>query len=355
MFALTFALAGNLGCAEEPRTVAAKDYSNALALGYCKAVYSCPCPTYPYENANACFSSLANAYNKVVNEAAFAGLSYDGTCPGQELDFIESLGCSSTTTELPAGICLPPCHAWHGNTQAGGPCQVFATSAERGLAFSNCGQGLNCVAQVCVNPCQSAQALPQLGQPCPNGFCTVGAMCDATMTCVAQASLPGVGAVCLDGQCDPKRAVCVDGANVCAALPNVGEACVAGQCVATAYCGPNNICLARPAIACSLLGGGSFPGDGDGDGDPTTGDGDGDPGFDNQAACESFFTSYNNLDCVDPASRIDPVQFCSGYTDSTVNCSNIFNCWTNNLECVDYGGGVFAPSNYSEGCPQECL
>jgi hypothetical protein len=182
------------------------------------------------------------------------------------------------------------------------------------------------------------------------------------MTCVAQATLPGVGAACLDGQCDPKQAVCVIDANVCGALPTIGQACLSGQCEAKAYCGPDNICLARPAIACSLLGGGGFPGDGDGDGDPTTGDGDGDPttgdgdgGFDNQAACESFFTMYNNLDCVEDASRIDPVQTCSGYSDSTIDCSNIFNCWSDNLECVDYGGGVFAPNNYTEGCPQECL
>jgi hypothetical protein len=80
--------------------------------------------------------------------------------------------------------------------------------------------------------------------------------------------------------------------------------------------------------------------------------GDGDV-FDNQAACEDFIAAYNSLDCVMDAAMVDPEQACSGYTDTTVDCANIFNCWTDNMACEDVGG-VMVPANYAEGCPTTC-
>lgn len=77
-------------------------------------------------------------------------------------------------------------------------------------------------------------------------------------------------------------------------------------------------------------------------------------GFNNQAACEEFINTYNGLSCVNGAASLDAQQVCASYTDNTIDCSNIFNCWTDNLECVDYGGGVESPSNYTSGCPTVC-
>ncbi|PRQ03824.1 hypothetical protein [Enhygromyxa salina] len=277
MLASTFALAGSTGCKQETAEVPANEYPQRMAAGYCNAVFGCQCPSYPYANANECFVDLITAYDEVNDEAYLAGLRYDGTCPAAELDGIDSLACRASQPALPAGVCVAPCFPWHGNLTAGFPCEIAASSAELGLAFSNCAQGLVCSNSVCMNPCQSAGPLPGIGQPCPDLACAAGAMCDETMTCVAAVPLPGPGQACADGVCDPRNSVCVASANTCAALPGVGQLCVEGQCNADAYCGNDNVCLARPALACSLLGAPVNPGDGDGDGDPTTGDGDGDP------------------------------------------------------------------------------
>ncbi|WP_181197721.1 hypothetical protein [Enhygromyxa salina] len=249
-----------------------------MAQGYCSAVYSCTCDTYPYPTPNDCFAELLGAYDELNDAAYLSGLIYDGTCPAAELSAIESLACSGAVPEPPAGVCVPPCKAWHGNLGAGFVCEPLATSAELGIAFSACAQGLVCTSGVCVNPCQSAGTLPGIGQPCPELVCAPGAICDDTSTCIAEPVLPGPGAACVMGMCDPKTAICVAAASVCAALPTTGQACIEGQCDATSYCGADNECLARPPLACGLLGA-DVPGDGDGDpgdGDTDTGDGDGD-------------------------------------------------------------------------------
>jgi hypothetical protein len=251
-----------------------------MAFGYCEAVYNCPCESYPYPNFNECLADLSIAYDAINDEAFIAGLSYDGSCPAQELNEIEALACKGSVAGLPAGVCVPPCNAWHGPHGAGSICEVVASSPELGLGFSNCAQGLTCLAGVCVNPCQVGQ-LPGIGQPCPDLVCAAGAMCDASQVCVAMPTLPGPAETCLNNLCDPTRAVCVIEANVCAALPTVGQACVQGQCDPSSYCGIDDVCVARPPLVCGLIVGNPGDGDGDGDGDPTgdgDGDGDGDPG-----------------------------------------------------------------------------
>jgi hypothetical protein len=272
------ALLSSLGCKQEEPQVQAADYPGEMAKGYCNAVFSCQCEDYPYANPNECFGDLLESYDTVNDEAFLAGLLYDGTCPAQELDAIQQLACRGALPALPAGVCAPPCNVWHGQQQAGFPCQVLASSAELGLAWSNCGQGLTCTGSVCVNPCQSAGPLPAIGQPCPAMVCAAGAVCDPTLVCVAAPVLPGAGQPCLDGVCNASS-VCVAAANTCAALPVSGQPCIQGQCELNAMCNADSLCIPRTPLACFLLGGG-IPGDGDGDGDPTgdgDGDGDGDP------------------------------------------------------------------------------
>jgi hypothetical protein len=271
-----FALLGAFGCKQEERNIAAKDFPMEMAAGYCGAVYNCACETYPYGSFNECFVRLNSAYDKVNNEAYLAGLQYDGTCPVKELDQIEQLACKNWVPELPEGVCVRPCNAWYGPAGLGQICSVVASEPGIGASFSTCAQGLTCFSGVCVDPCQ-IKAVPGPGEPCPDFVCKAGAMCDANQICVVTPNLPGPGEVCLDGLCDPERAVCLTEADVCAALPAAGHPCVQGQCDRSSYCGTNDICLARPALACFLVApGSSGDGDGDGDGDPTTGDGDGD-------------------------------------------------------------------------------
>lgn len=271
VFASTLAVVCSIACKQEDPQIPAVDYPGAMAEGYCTAVYSCMCSDYPYPNVNECFADLVEAYDIVNDQAFLAGLAYDGTCPAKELDSIEALACKGYVPPAPEGVCYAPCNVWHGNLPGGYPCEVIATSAELGLAFSNCGQGLVCQAGVCTNPCQGGALLPGVGQPCPGMVCATGAVCDeATMTCVAAPTLPGPGQPCPDGVCS-ETAACVVG--TCVALPAAGQPCLDGLCDANSYCGGDNFCLTKEALACYLLGGGA-PGDGDGD---PTGDGDGDP------------------------------------------------------------------------------
>jgi hypothetical protein len=268
-------LLGTFACKQEVPNIAAKDYPNQMASSYCEAVYGCSCESYPYVDFNECFADLSVAYDELNDAAYLAGLSYDGSCPAKKVEEIEALACKTWLPEPSPNVCVPPCYAWHGSLSAGAQCSVEASSAELAISFSNCAQGLECFSGVCVNPCELG-GLPKLGEPCPDLVCDAGLTCDQTQVCVAQAALPGPGEACLDGLCDPDQAVCIADANVCGQLPPLGQPCVEGQCERGAYCGPDNVCLASPAIACGLLGSvGS--GDGDGDGDPTTGDGDGDP------------------------------------------------------------------------------
>jgi hypothetical protein len=283
LLASTMALLSSLACQQEEPKVQAADYPGEMAGGYCNAVFSCQCEDYPYASPNECFAELLEDYDTVNDEAFLSGLVYDGTCPAQELSEIESLACRGSIPAVPEGVCVPPCNVWHGTQQVGFPCQVLASSGELGLAWSNCGQGLTCNGEVCTNPCAGGGvALPAIGQPCPEGVCAAGAVCDATLTCVAAPPLPGAGQPCPDGMCNA-TSVCISASLTCAALPTIGNLCIEGQCDANSMCN-GQICVARTPLACGLLGGGGFPGDGDGDpttgdgdGDPTTGDGDGDP------------------------------------------------------------------------------
>jgi hypothetical protein len=277
-------LGSSLGCKQEEPKIAAADYPGEMAGGYCNAVFSCQCEDYPYASPNECFADLLEAYDIVNDEAFLSGLLYDGTCPAAELSEIESLACRGAIPEVPSNICVPPCNVWHGNLGAGYPCQVLASSAELGLAWSTCAQGLICQGEVCVNPCMGTGPLPAIGQPCPQGVCAAGAVCDETMTCVAAPVLPGAGQPCLDGAC-ATGTVCVAAANTCATLPTTGQPCLENQCDINSVC-DSGLCIAKPPLACFLLGGGGIPGDGDGDtgdGDGDTGDGDGDG--DGDGAC----------------------------------------------------------------------
>jgi hypothetical protein len=187
-FASLVALLGlsTAGCKDEPRTIPANKYPEELASSYCKAVYGCACESYPYANLNECFAELVTAYAVLNNDAYSAGLTYDGSCPAQEVDAVDAMGCKSSGLESPTSVCLPPCHGWHGSTGIGGLCEVIASSVELGIAFTNCAQGLSCMG-VCVDPCQIGGTLPGLGQPCPGSVCTAGAMCDPeTMICVVE-------------------------------------------------------------------------------------------------------------------------------------------------------------------------
>ena len=334
-------------CKQEDREIAPKDYAQELAFGYCEAVYSCSCESYPYANFNACYAEVSVGYAEVANEAYAAGLAYDGTCPVKELDQINNLACKSSVPELPSGVCIPPCNAWYGPLPAGSFCEIVASSAEVGVGFSTCAQGLSCIGGVCVNPCQLVDDLPGLGQPCPQFVCATGATCDLeSQICVALPQLPGPGEACVDSACDPERAVCVIEANVCAALPTLGQPCLMGQCGGDTYCSIDDVCVAKPALACGLLGGGGFPGDGDGDGDPTTGDGDGDPttgdGDGDPTTGDGDGDPGETWDCGD-GQQIPIGYVCDGGQDCTNNADEIDGCGELPYICND---GTHIPSTW---------
>ena len=341
---LGFGAVGALGCKQEDPTIAAKDYPQEMAVGYCTAVYSCTCTGYPYANFNECLTDLSVAYDKLNDDAFLSGLAYDGSCPAKELERIDSYECKNSIVE--SSICIPPCNAWYGPFQAGSLCEVVAFSPETGKSFSTCAQGLSCMSGVCVNPCQLVTDLPGLGQPCPDYLCDTGATCDiTTQICVALPTLPGPGEPCQAGVCDPARAICIAAAGICAALPSVGQPCVEGLCDTNGYCGMNDVCLAKPAYACGLLGG-SVPGDGDGD--PTTGDGDGDPTTTGDGDGDPTTTGDGDGDpgswpCADGVNSIPIEWVCDGGADCPDNSDEIAGCGDPGFFC---GDGLRIPSSY---------
>ena len=91
--------------------------------------------------------------------------------------------------------------------------------------------------------------LPGEGDNCLLGLCQEGLSC---LTGICE-SLPGVGEMCPEGVCDPEEAFCdFAGGQVCAALPGKGEACPQGQCGEGLECGPEQVCIERPAVICSV-------------------------------------------------------------------------------------------------------
>jgi len=82
--------------------------------------------------------------------------------------------------------------------------------------------------------------------------------------------------------------------------------------------------------------------------------GEDDPSFNNRESCEDFINAYNALECVEGAVVLDAEQTCSGYNDSTVDCSRIFDCWVSNMMCEDLGGGIMTVNNYTMDCPTTC-
>lgn len=243
-------------CKAEDPGVAAKDYPSQMARGECDALMACGCPDNNYEgDLQGCFYDRLEAYTDVNNLAFSAGLAYDPQCPSRQLDALDDLGCDAIAPSLPAGVCVPPCSAWHGTAEAGQPCQILVTNPQAGVAFSTCAQGLACVADFCVDPCSTVEVPPAVGQPCPDMVCEEGAICDATTdvenpVCV---DLPGTGDPCFQGVCDPSEAVCIPEANVCGALPGFGEPCEQGACRPEAHCSADDICEPSPALVCGLV------------------------------------------------------------------------------------------------------
>jgi hypothetical protein len=119
-----------------------------------------------------------------------------------------------------------------------------------------------------------------------------------------------------------------------------------------------SLCLSAIVVSCPVVVGAciynTYDDDGDGDGaDAADSTETGAPSFDNQAACEAWVGAYNQLECTSGA-QLDPATTCSGYTDTTVDCSVVFDCWTDNMMCEDLGG-VMVINNYPEGCPTSCV
>ncbi len=77
------------------------------------------------------------------------------------------------------------------------------------------------------------------------------------------------------------------------------------------------------------------------------------PSFDNRGACEDFIHGYNELDCIAGDVELDADQICGGYNETSADCRPIFDCWTENMACMDVGG-TEVPTNYTEGCPTAC-
>ncbi|GEM_PF-1610109 len=250
------ALLFSTGCSQPEEGISANELSSRMARGECDALMACDCPDNNYEgNLQACFFDRLAAYDTFNNAAFIAGLNYDDSCAGRRLDTIADLACNADLPELPTNLCIPACSPWHGSAKAGESCDLVVSNAQTGLSASTCAQGLSCIADFCVDPCNNVQTIPSVGEACPDMLCEEGAICDAVTTpespvCI---ELPGVGDPCFSGLCDAEEAVCIPAADVCGKLPAAGQPCEQSACEPDAFCNPDDTCEYRPALVCGWI------------------------------------------------------------------------------------------------------
>ena len=251
------------GCQEEPREIGEADVVAAFVDGLCRPMFSCSCDGQTrYASLIECRQRAEMDFGRLRAEAA--GLTYDPSCYGAQLDAIETLGCGSV---IETDECRHGCSAYHGDQAEGWPCEVVYPGV------SNCAQGLSCVSGMCQDRCRK----PRLGESCGTQACDAGLWCEAGIC----RQLPGEGEACSPFGCvegtfcdtwdpnaeptcrslgtrgDPCRghAQCTSGycpTGFCAHLPREGESCAGTFVCEEGLSCRDDICVpARPAV-CDL-------------------------------------------------------------------------------------------------------
>lgn len=176
----------------------------------------------------ACPGIYALGYQRDLDDALEAGLSFDGSCLEGYLELLERVGCR-TPSELVrspdlAEINRPTCKAVFGDGQVGDECTSYYVALG-----DSCAQGLSCFGTCFEMP---ASGFSRVGEPCGGAVgrsCELGARCDADPatpevagTCV---SFPGLGQECFYAGTGCAAGLRCDETNTCAGPGGRGESC----------------------------------------------------------------------------------------------------------------------------------
>ncbi len=233
-FAFLAAAAAACGGGSDGSPVALVDLPNEAATAICQRVFNCcsaaeladelsgfdPVPTTVEE----CAAQVAQEISAEL-DAAEAGImagtiTYDADLAGACVAGLGGLACGADQQDI-------ECDPFIGTVAIGAAC---ASNEE-------CVGGAYCAADVCA-----AEAVFELGDACPDGYCTDGSAC-ADGTCIAP---PAVGEEC------PDFFTCEDGAfcdsnvtpAICTAERANGEACTGGSECESGNCDGNSVCVA---------------------------------------------------------------------------------------------------------------
>lgn len=256
-----------------------EELPEAEAQALCELFFECSCESDAYPDEATCVETRRSTFSDDQAAAQAAGLSYDAQCAGDALALAQSTLCAPYV----ALDCDSYCAPYHGDLGVGMPCSM---PVETQPTWSDCAQGLWCLAGSCQDPC-GGSGLLGLGDACRDemgqslGQCDTNLWCDfETSSCIA---LPGAGEPCYGGEICAPGAVCdyssgdglcvaapgegeactyvcdvgfycngVDGAEgTCVGLPSAGQPCWQGACAAGLLCNDADVCEEPPAWVCS--------------------------------------------------------------------------------------------------------
>ncbi|HLT35301.1 MAG TPA: hypothetical protein VK034_03425, partial [Enhygromyxa sp.] len=238
----------DVGIIAEP--IPEEELPEQSAGALCELIFGCSCESPNYPDEPSCVETRSDLLNQEQLAAQAAGLTYDAQCAGDLLALAEADGCATQV----ALDCDTFCAAYHGDLGVDQPCM---TPVDTQPTWSDCAQGLWCIASACQNPCGAAQTFLGVGEACRDaegqslGVCDPGPglFCDfETGTCIA---LPGIGEPCYGSEVCGVGATCdwSTGEAICVALPGAGEACTY-ECDAGLYCdgvdGQEGTCVTLP-------------------------------------------------------------------------------------------------------------
>jgi hypothetical protein len=231
-----------------------------MAAYACMAWVGCACDDRTHDSVPSCRHGWNMTYEVLAEDAATAGLVYDGRCLAQHVADLAAIGCEDQP-EMDAWSVTGPgrCNVWHGTKLVDERC----TPLRDGL--SDCAQGLACWNDRCADPCAAARVGARcggvFGLACPaDAICTLGSCVAATPPAAIGESCGITGCVegawcrelCPDETC---TATCIEGRDdgvpctidvecesgfcsegQCAPGPGTGEPCVAERCLAGREC-----------------------------------------------------------------------------------------------------------------------
>lgn len=207
-------------------SVSEEDLVPAVAEELCNLQQRCECEGSP--SGEECQSLAEQVIKGFLLPPPGAGLTYDAACAGELVDAYADFECDALDAFADDRECRF-CKPYHGDKQAGDACSRF-----EGTIFDDCGPGLGCFEDVCIDPCETVgEGEPCLGRQCSEGLVCTYSFDDETSTCQSSA---GLGDSCEDAICADDL-VCNSATFACAEAPGVGEPCMgASSCDDGSWC-----------------------------------------------------------------------------------------------------------------------